>query len=90
MAVLAAESPRPTSQPASPESHKRKQMEDRVHELEGEINRLEDAIAEYEAGLQSFVSAEENSTPYNTNWARREANAKPDGGMGAVGQALQT
>ena len=38
---------------------KRKQMEDRVHELEFEINRLEDAIAECEAALQSFVSAEE-------------------------------
>ena len=38
---------------------KRKQMEDRVHELESEINRLEDAIAECEAALQSFVSAEE-------------------------------
>ena len=34
-------------------------MEDRVHELEAEINRLEDAIAEYEAALQTFVSAEE-------------------------------
>ena len=38
---------------------KRKQMEDRVHDLEGEINRLEDAIADYEAALQTFVSAEE-------------------------------
>jgi ATP-binding cassette subfamily F protein 3 len=38
---------------------KRKQMEDRVHELESEINRLEDTIAECEASLQSFVSAEE-------------------------------
>ena len=38
---------------------KRKQMEDRVHELEAEINRLEDAIAECEAALQNFVSADE-------------------------------
>ena len=38
---------------------KRKQMEDRIHELEAEINRLEDAVAEYEASLQTFVSAEE-------------------------------
>ena len=38
---------------------KRKQMEERVHELEAEINRLEDAIAECEGGLQTFVSAEE-------------------------------
>jgi hypothetical protein len=34
-------------------------MEDRIHELESEINRLEDAIAECEAVLQSFVSADE-------------------------------
>src|ERR1700730_5660421 len=38
---------------------KRKQMEDRVHDLESEINRLEDTIAECEAALQTFVSAEE-------------------------------
>jgi ATP-binding cassette subfamily F protein 3 len=38
---------------------KRKQMEDRVHQIESEINRLEDAIAECEAALQTFVSAEE-------------------------------
>jgi ATP-binding cassette, subfamily F, member 3 len=38
---------------------KRKQMEDRVHALESEINRLEDTIAECEAALQSFVSADE-------------------------------
>ena len=37
----------------------RKQMEVRVRELESEINRLEDTIAEGEAALQSFVSAEE-------------------------------
>ena len=38
---------------------KRKQMEDRLHQLEAEINRLEDTIAECEAALQTFVSAEE-------------------------------
>src|SRR6266853_3346041 len=38
---------------------KRKQMEDRVQELESEINRLEDTITECEAALQTFVSAEE-------------------------------
>jgi ATP-binding cassette subfamily F protein 3 len=38
---------------------KRKQMENRVQDLEGEINRLEDAIAECEAALQTFVNAEE-------------------------------
>jgi ATP-binding cassette subfamily F protein 3 len=38
---------------------KRKQMEDRVHELEQEITRLEAAIAECESALQTFVSANE-------------------------------
>ncbi len=38
---------------------KRKQMEDRLHELEKEIARAEAAIALCETGLQSFVSAEE-------------------------------
>src|SRR3984893_7045803 len=38
---------------------KRKQMEDRLHQLEAEINRREDTIAECEAALQTFVSAEE-------------------------------
>ncbi|HEX8814142.1 MAG TPA: ABC-F family ATP-binding cassette domain-containing protein [Terriglobales bacterium] len=38
---------------------KRKQMEDRVHELEQEIARAESAIAESETALQTFVSVEE-------------------------------
>jgi len=40
---------------------KRKQMEGRVKELEGEISRTETAIAECEAGLQNFVSVEETT-----------------------------
>ncbi len=39
---------------------KRKQMEDRVHELEEEISRVEAAIAHCETDLQNFVSAEES------------------------------
>ena len=52
---------KPTSEDAGKRLNpiKRKQMEDRIHELEAEINRLEDAVAEYEASLQTFVSAEE-------------------------------
>ncbi|MBV8052691.1 MAG: ABC-F family ATP-binding cassette domain-containing protein [Acidobacteriaceae bacterium] len=40
---------------------KRKQMEDRVRELEAEISRTESAIADCETGLQTFVSAEETT-----------------------------
>jgi ATP-binding cassette, subfamily F, member 3 len=39
---------------------KRKQMEDRVHDLEEEISQTEDAIARLETALQNFVSAEES------------------------------
>jgi ATP-binding cassette subfamily F protein 3 len=39
---------------------KRKQMEDRVHDLEVKINRTEDEIARLETALQSFVSAEDS------------------------------
>jgi ATP-binding cassette subfamily F protein 3 len=38
---------------------KRKKMEDRLKELEGEISQAEATIALLETGLQSFVSAEE-------------------------------
>jgi ATP-binding cassette, subfamily F, member 3 len=39
---------------------RRKQMEDRVHELEEEISSAEAAIATLETALQNFVSAEES------------------------------
>ncbi len=39
---------------------KRKQMEERVHELEEEISSVEAAIAHCETELQNFVSAEES------------------------------
>jgi ATP-binding cassette subfamily F protein 3 len=39
---------------------KRKQMEDRVHDLEEKISRTEDDIARLETALQSFVSADES------------------------------
>ncbi|MGA9510443.1 MAG: ABC-F family ATP-binding cassette domain-containing protein [Candidatus Sulfotelmatobacter sp.] len=39
---------------------KRKKMEDRIRELEGEISRTETLIARYETALQDFVSAEES------------------------------
>jgi ATP-binding cassette, subfamily F, member 3 len=39
---------------------KRKKMEDRIHELEAEINRAEAGIAECETAMQDFVSADES------------------------------
>src|SRR5271167_2198197 len=39
---------------------KRKKMEDRIRELEAEINRAETLIAQCETALQDFVSAEES------------------------------
>jgi ATP-binding cassette, subfamily F, member 3 len=39
---------------------KRKQMQDRVQQLENDIGRTEDEIARLETALQSFVSAEES------------------------------
>jgi ATP-binding cassette subfamily F protein 3 len=52
-----AESVEPKSKRLNP--IKRKQMEDRLHEVEKEIARAEAAIALCETQLQSFVSAEE-------------------------------
>jgi ATP-binding cassette subfamily F protein 3 len=52
-----------SSEPATPKKRlnpiKRKQMEDRVHELESKISETEDAIARLETSLQNFVSADE-------------------------------
>ena len=39
---------------------KRKKMEDRIHELEAEINRAETVIARCETAMQDFVSADES------------------------------
>ena len=50
--------------PADPKKRlnpiKRKQMEDRVHELEAKISKAEDAIARLETAMQNFVSAEDS------------------------------
>ncbi|HYA22946.1 MAG TPA: ABC-F family ATP-binding cassette domain-containing protein, partial [Terriglobales bacterium] len=52
---------------------KRKQMEDRVRELEAEISRAEAAIAGCETALQTFVSAEETARLTKELGQRREA-----------------
>ena len=53
--TLAVETPKKRLNPI-----KRKQMEDRVHELEVKISLAEDEIARLETALQNFVSAEES------------------------------
>jgi len=39
---------------------KRKKIEDRIHELEAQISRAENLIADCESALQNFVSADES------------------------------
>jgi ATP-binding cassette subfamily F protein 3 len=86
-------SPTPTSE-ESPGKRlnpiKRKQMEDRVHELEAEINRLEDAIVECEAGLQTFINAEATQRlSHELGVARTELQNRM-AEWEQLGQALQT
>ena len=52
------DSPDPSKKRLNP--IKRKQLEDRVHDLEEAISRTEDEIARLETALQSFVSADES------------------------------
>ena len=69
---------------------KRKQMEDRVHELEAEINRLEDTIAECEAGCRpSSAPRKPSGLPQELEQTSAES-AKPAGGMGRLGQVAST
>jgi ATP-binding cassette subfamily F protein 3 len=54
---------------------KRKQMEDRIRELEGEISRAESVIARCETGLQDFVSAEQSQRQAQELDQRKTAHA---------------
>ncbi len=54
---------------------KRKQMEERVRELEAGISREETAIAQCEAAMQEFVSAEESQRQSEELGVRRSAHA---------------
>ena len=69
---------------------KRKQMEDRVHELEAEINRLEDTLAECEAALQTYVSAEETQRLTQELGAARSQLQGRMAEWEQLGQVLQT
>jgi len=50
-------------------------MEDRIHELEGEISRAETVIAQCETALQDFVSAEESQRQSQELDRRKTAHA---------------
>jgi ATP-binding cassette subfamily F protein 3 len=54
---------------------KRKKMEDRIRELEGEISRAETVIAQCETALQDFVSAEESQRQAEELDKRKAAHA---------------
>jgi ATP-binding cassette, subfamily F, member 3 len=56
------EAPPPAAKAKRLNPIKRKKMEDRIRELEAEINRAERAIAQCETALQNFVSAEESQS----------------------------
>ena len=87
----------PTDSPRSPRTAaakrlnpiKRKQMEDRVHELESEITDHENTIAECEAALQTFVSAEETQRLTQELTAKRAELQSWLAEWEELGQALQ-
>ena len=56
----ASAEPAPTAKLKRMNPIKRKKMEDRIHELEAEINRAETVIARCETAMQDFVSADES------------------------------
>jgi ATP-binding cassette subfamily F protein 3 len=56
--------PAPVAEPADSKTKrlnpiKRQKLEEQLHEVEAEISRTEEAIAQYESELQNFVSPEE-------------------------------
>src|SRR5580692_2560793 len=69
---------------------KRKKMEDRIRELEGEINRAETVIAQYETALQDFVSAEESQRQSQELDQRKTAHAALIEEWEDLSQSLQT
>jgi ATP-binding cassette subfamily F protein 3 len=69
---------------------KRKQLQDRVHEIEEEIARVEAAIAHCEAGLSTFVSADETQRQNQELNARRSELESLLGEWEGLSQALET
>jgi len=69
---------------------KRKKMEDRIRELEGEISRAETVIAQCETALQDFVSAEESQRQSQELDQRKTAHAALIKEWEDLSQSLQT
>ncbi|HLZ43867.1 MAG TPA: ABC-F family ATP-binding cassette domain-containing protein [Candidatus Sulfotelmatobacter sp.] len=69
---------------------KRKQMEDRVQELERVISRTEDAIARIETALQNFVSVEESQRQSQELEQHKSGHAALVGEWEQLSQALET
>jgi ATP-binding cassette, subfamily F, member 3 len=65
----------PAAKPKRLNPIKRKKMEDRIRELEGEISRAETVIAQCETALQDFVSAEESQRQSQELGQRKAAHA---------------
>jgi ATP-binding cassette subfamily F protein 3 len=68
---------------------KRKKIEDRIHELEGEISRAETAIVQCETALQDFVSAEESQRQSQELEQRKAAHARSIKEWEDLSQSLQ-
>jgi ATP-binding cassette, subfamily F, member 3 len=68
---------------------KRKKMEDRIRELEGEISRAETVIAQCETALQDFVSAEESQRQSQELAQRKTAHAALIKEWETLSQSLQ-
>ena len=69
---------------------KRKKIEDRIRELEGEINRAETVMAQCETALQDFVSAEESQRQSQELDQRKTAHAALIKEWEDLSQSLQT
>jgi ATP-binding cassette subfamily F protein 3 len=68
---------------------KRKKMEDRIRELEGEIGRAETIISQCETALQDFVSAEESQRQSQELGRQKSAHAGFIKEWEALSQSLQ-
>jgi ATP-binding cassette subfamily F protein 3 len=69
---------------------KRKKVEDRIRELEAEINRAEAAMVQCETALQNFVSAEESQSQSEELERRKRAHSAFLTEWEALSQSLES